>query len=147
MEINNISTFEFKHKTEIQIRFNDIDIAGHVNNAVYQYYFDYGKLHYLDTVFGKLIEWKKYGFVLLNINIDFVTPIYLHDKIEVETKIIQLKNKSIEILQIIREKNTKNNTGVKSVARSIMVAYNFIKKESFVIPETWREAVKNYENL
>ncbi len=146
MEVN-IKSFKFNHSTPVQIRFNDIDIAGHVNNAVYQYYYDYGKLNYLDTVFKDLIEWDKFGFVLLNINIDYISPIYIHDKIIVETRIEQINNKSIVIKQIIREHNSKNDTGIKSVATSIMVAYNFIKKESFEIPEKWKNAVNNFEKM
>ncbi len=138
MEIN-INSFEFKHSTPVQIRFNDIDLAGHVNNAVFQYYYDFGKLGFMDSTFDDVIDWTKSGFVLLNINIDYISPIYLLDNIVVETRIDEVKNKSIIIQQIIRDKGTTNENGVKSIAKSVMVAYDFIAKESMEIHDAWRE--------
>jgi acyl-CoA thioester hydrolase len=138
MEIN-INSFEFNHSTPVQIRFNDIDLAGHVNNAVYQYYYDYGKLRFMDFTFKDVIDWTKSGFVLLNINVDYISPIYLLDNIVVETRIDEVKNKSIIIQQVIRDKGTKNENGIKSIAKSVMVAYDFIAKESMEIPIKWRE--------
>lgn len=140
MEIN-INSFEFKHSTPVQIRFNDIDLAGHVNNAVYQYYYDFGKLRFMDSTFENTIDWQKSGFVLLNINVDYIEPIYLHEEIVVETRIDEAKNKSIVIQQVIRTKDTSNEDGVKSIAKSVMVAYNFIGKESMEIPQTWRDKI------
>jgi len=138
MEIN-INSFEFKHSTPVQIRFNDIDLAGHVNNAVYQYYYDFGKLRFMDYTFDDVIDWTKSGFVLLNVNVDYISPIYLLDDIIVETRINEVKNKSIIIQQVIRDKGSKNEDGVKSIAKSVMVAYDFIAKESMEIPDAWRD--------
>jgi len=140
MEIN-INSFEFKHSTPIQIRFNDIDLAGHVNNAVFQYYYDFGKLRFMDSTFADVIDWTKSGFVLLNINVDYISPIYLHENIIVETRIDEVKNKSIVIQQVIRKKDTTNEIGVKSIAKSVMVAYDFITKESMEIPNAWRKKI------
>ena len=94
MEIN-INSFEFEHSTPIQIRFNDIDLAGHVNNAVFQYYYDFGKLRFMDSTFTDIIDWTKSGFVLLNINVDYISPIYLHEKIIIETRIDEVKTKAL----------------------------------------------------
>jgi acyl-CoA thioester hydrolase len=141
MEIN-INSYNFKHKTNVQVRFNDIDIVGHVNNAIYQYYYDFGKLKFMNSVFENIINWNESGFVLLNINIDYISPIYLNDNIIVETRIDEIKNKSIVIQQIIREQGSENEKGVKSVAKSVMVAYNFTTKESIEIPNEWRQKMK-----
>ena len=138
MEIN-IKSFKFNHFTSVQIRFNDIDIAGHVNNAVYQYYYDFGKVRFMDSTFSDIIDWSKSGFVLLNVNIDYIAPIYLKDEIIVETRIDEVNNKSIVIQQLIRDKDSDNEIGVKSIAKSVMVAYDFFTKESIEIPLSWRK--------
>ena len=41
-----INQIEFNHQQAIQIRFNDVDVIGHVNNAVQLSYFDLGKVKY-----------------------------------------------------------------------------------------------------
>ena len=40
----------FKSILPIQVRFNDVDIMGHVSNTVYQSYYDSGKVDYFDKV-------------------------------------------------------------------------------------------------
>ncbi len=42
--------FPFNHRLELQIRFNDIDMFGHLNNSVYLQFFDLGKMNYFNTV-------------------------------------------------------------------------------------------------
>ena len=134
----------YKSINEIQIRFNDVDLAGHVNNAVFQYYYDFGKLRFFDDVFKNSINWQEQGFVLLKIEIEYFNPIYLHDKIEILTKIVETKNKSLIMEQIIREKGNNKIDKIKSKSSSVMVAYDFIKKESMIIPEFWKKMILEF---
>ena len=53
------SNRSFKHFSPVHIRFNDIDILGHVNNAVQQYYFDIARLDYFRDVFKEAVDWKE----------------------------------------------------------------------------------------
>jgi len=134
----------FKNINDVQIRFNDVDIAGHVNNAVYQYYYDFGKLRFFDDVFKNKIDWQKEGFVLLKIEIEYHAPVYLHDEIEVLTRISEVKNKSLVIEQIVREKDNDSETAIKSKASSVMVAYDYNKKHSMEIPSYWKKMISDY---
>lgn len=136
-----MSEIEYKHKTPIQIRFNDIDIAGHVNNAVHLYYYDYGRMMYFNNVFTDKIKWDKIGFVLANININYENPIFLNENIFVETKIIEIGNKSLKMMQQIT--NDKNQ--IKSKNISIMVGYNYKTKNSLVINNEIHEMINNFE--
>ena len=43
-------TENFRHRTPIQIRFNDLDAYQHVNNNVYFSFYDLGKENYFATV-------------------------------------------------------------------------------------------------
>ena len=38
--------YPFKRSTSVQLRFNDIDALGHVNNSVYFQFFDLAKTEY-----------------------------------------------------------------------------------------------------
>jgi acyl-CoA thioesterase FadM len=42
--------------TKIQIRFNDIDLAGHVHNAIYLSYFEQGRLDFFNR-----FSWRRLG--------------------------------------------------------------------------------------
>ena len=38
----------FRHTLPLQLRFNDIDLLGHVNNSVYFSFYDLGKARYFE---------------------------------------------------------------------------------------------------
>ncbi len=130
------------HICPVQIRFDDIDIAAHVNNAVYQSYFDLAKTHFFNDTFGALIDWKIRGLVLAHIEIDFYKPTYLDDNIIIESSYTKLGEKSFDMTQVIRVKGTTNNEGIKCVGKSIMVAYNYKKAYSFSLPKEWADKIK-----
>ncbi len=137
-----MTKINFNYKTPVQIRFNDIDIAGHVNNVVHLYYYDYGKMMYFNQIFKDNIEWNKIGFVLANININYENPIFLDEKIFVNTKIAEIGNKSLKMIQqIINDKNQ-----VKSTNISIMVGYNYKTKKSLIINDDLRKMINDFEN-
>ena len=66
----------FRHTLPLQLRFNDIDLLGHVNNSVYFSFYDLGKARYFETVKAQNIDWKKADVVVANVNADFLSPIY-----------------------------------------------------------------------
>ena len=43
---------KFKHSVPVQLRFNDADALGHVNNSVYFTFYDLGKTEYFKAVRG-----------------------------------------------------------------------------------------------
>ena len=53
----------FKHKTDIQIRFKDIDQLGHVNNANHITYFETSRVNYFKDVFKNETNWKETAIV------------------------------------------------------------------------------------
>ena len=77
----------FRHRVPIQIRFNDVDRYGHVNNNAYFSYYDLGKEDYLSTVLHLDYRYCTVAPVIANINADFIKPIFYGDKIVVETRI------------------------------------------------------------
>ena len=118
------------HKTPIQIRFNDVDQMGHVNNAVIMEYLDLGK----DAFFsGRGLSPTKSDFTVMVVHydVDFRKQIHYHDQIEVTTEVEKIGNKSITVLQ--RVVNTE--TGEFCVeCRTIMAGYRRSTSSSEVIP-------------
>ena len=71
----------FRHSVPIQIRFNDVDRYGHVNNNSYFSYYDLGKEDYLHNVLKVDYESKEVVPVIANIQADFIFPIFYGDPI------------------------------------------------------------------
>ena len=76
MNVNNDTEERYHHSLPIQIRFNDVDRYGHVNNNSYFAYYDLGKEEYLRNVLK--VDYRKSEVVpvIANINADFIQPIF-----------------------------------------------------------------------
>jgi acyl-CoA thioester hydrolase len=133
---------DFKHKVPIQIRFNDIDLVGHVNNAVYQEYFDRARLDYFKECFRQQIDWTKKGFVIASIQVDFFSPVFLDDKITVYTCVESIGEKSLIMLQHILKDGEQELT---AQGRTVMVSFDYSKRESIEIPGEWIKLFEEYE--
>ncbi len=133
----------FNHQDQIQIRFNDIDGLGHVNNTTLQEYFDLGRLGYFNTVFENKVDWGTFGAIVASIKTDFISPVFLKDQLVVKTKIKSIGNKSMQMVQQIEDKQG----AVKAICQSVMVGFNPKNHESVVIPEDWRIKIGALEKL
>ncbi len=130
----------FKHILPLQIRFNDIDMMGHVNNAVIMEFFDYGKMHYFDQL-GIKVEQEDVTIVIVHYETDFCGQIFLNTSTEVRTKVERIGQKSLHVLQHI-----VSDGQLKAVCRTVMSGYNRITKSSEFIPEKLKTAIADYEN-
>ena len=138
-------TFEdYKHSIPIQIRFSDIDKINHVNNACYLNYFETARVNYFDLVFKGRNDWTKLGFVLARNEINHLHPLHLEDQIFCYTKITELGNKSMTIKNCILKKTTD---GLIECANGIgiLVAMNYVTRESVLIPEDWKKMITEFE--
>lgn len=132
----------FKRRIPIQLRFNDVDGYGHVNNSAYFSFYDLGKEDYLFKVLSPEFRYADVIPVIANINADFIEPILYGDKIEVETRACKLGRKSFTLEQ--RAINT--DTGhVVCQARTIMVCYSQSQKTSALVPEDVRQRLIDFE--
>jgi acyl-CoA thioester hydrolase len=132
----------FRHILPVQIRFNDIDSFGHVNNATFQEYFDLGRVHYFKQAFeGKLFT-HELALLIASIKTDFLLPVHLHDHIEVRTKVFEMGNKSLKMLQYVVD-NQKNE--LKATCLSVMVCFKTDNNQTEVIPQQWREKFMEME--
>lgn len=131
-----------EHITPIQIRFNDIDLMGHVYNAKYQEFFDLARINYFDEVLGNLISWTQKGLIIASIKVDYLQSTFLDDKIEVVSHVTSLGEKSLEMTQQVYKNNQQEPV---ATGKAIMVCFDMQKRISEVIPQEWREKFMNYE--
>lgn len=132
----------FKHRIPIQIRFNDIDLVGHVNNAVYQEFFDRARLDYFKDCFGQHIDWAKAGFVIAAIQVDFFSPVFLDDKISVATRVESIGEKSLNMFQLIFKEGVGEPV---AQGKTVMVSFDYSKAASIVMPEEWVKIFETFE--
>ena len=132
----------FHHSYPLQLRFNDIDSLGHVNNSVYFTFYDLGKSRYFETVKKQSIDWRKADVVIANVNADFLSPIYSYEQVAVETCCIEIGNRSFKLMQRIVNTTTGE---VKGICRTIMVGFDVEAGVSAPISDEWKDAIRQFE--
>lgn len=130
-------------KTPIQVRFNDIDLAGHVHNAVYFYYFEIGRIDLFKQIASKNWDWSKKGILVARNEGDYLKSIKLEDNVFVETTCEDVGKKSITLTyKIFRE----TEDGVKELCtkgRSILVCVDYKTGDSVEVFDEWRDVLLN----
>lgn len=128
--------------TPIQLRFNDIDIQGHMYNGQYQHIFDLGKNEYFERVLGIEQMDGRQTVVTANSTTNFYVPVGMKDRIVIRTSIEKVGNKSFTVFQQMVDQTTGT---VKADSRTVLVGWNAEAKESFAIPQEWREKIEREE--
>lgn len=123
--------------TTIQVRFNDIDMAGHAHNAVYLSWFEQARMDLLRNFIEKDHDWKKAGMILARNEVDYKRPVHLSDQVEVECFCSAIGTKSFDLgysLFVVKA----GERALHAQGRSVMVCFNYTTNTSFPVPETWR---------
>ena len=128
----------FRHHTDLQIRFSDVDVLGHVNNTVYMAFYDTGKAHFFREILGQPVDWRHVETVIANVDCAFIAPVYFGEEIEVLTKCSSISEKSFKLLQVIRSKEGE----VKSACETVMVAFDLKSAKAMELPDVWRDALE-----
>lgn len=132
----------FKHTLPIQLRFNDVDTFGHVNNTVYFSFYDLGKTTYFDGLKRKNPTLESIDIVIVNLQADFLSPIFPVEQVAVQTAVIELGNKSFKMLQQVI--NTETNE-IKCICKTVLVGFDKNTNTAKPIPAEWKQAICAYE--
>ena len=125
----------------IQLRFNDIDQMGHVNNAVIMEFFDLGKSEYF-TAIGLPPEDGDFTVMVVHVEVDFQNQIRFRDKVHVVTHVDHFGTKSLSVKQQVVNSDTGT---VCATCRTVMAGYCRSTHTSAVIPNTIKETILRYE--
>ena len=134
----------FRHHIPLQFRFNDVDLLGHVNNSVYQQFYDLGRLRYFEDVVGVKADWNGNVVVVAHLEIDFFQGLTIDDTASVATRTTHFGNRSFRLEQLIYN---SHSPVVYARSESVMVGFHGGKQVSAPLPVGWREAIQRYEGL
>ena len=138
-----MDNIKFKHTTPIQLRFNDFDALGHVNNSIYFSFYDLGKTTYFNEVLPDVNVNSEVGVVIGHKEVSFLLPVYPGEKVSVETAVVEMGNKSFKLLQHLIDMETKE---VKCICRTVMVCFDAKTKTTREISDKWKKAMADYED-
>lgn len=123
----------------LQIRFTDIDVFGHVNNAIYAELFDTARYTFIKDVLPDL-DPKGKSIVLVHLETDFRKQILFTDRICVETWINKVGDRSVGMRQrIVNE----DDGSVHAESYGVLSTYDAALQQSFPMPEKWRKTLED----
>ncbi len=133
--------FEFHHSIALQIRFNDIDLFGHLNNSVYVQFLDMGKLAYFKQFMGGDFEHEPTVPVVANINVTFHAPTLIDEQLTVLTAVASISTSSL----ILEQRIVNSKGAVKCTASTVMVNIDRHTGQSAPVSDMWRAALTEFE--
>ena len=136
---------KFKHSMRPEIRFVDVDVFGHVNNAHYLTYFEQARVKYFDDIVGWKYDWSKQGIILARAEINFVQPVLFRDEAVIMTRCSRIGNKSFDMdYRMVKSENGKEV--LLADGKTVMVAFDYPTNKSIPIPEDWKKVLVEFED-
>lgn len=142
VSISHIDTF--KYKTAIEMRFNDLDMMGHVNNAVYFSYMEIGRTKYWEHAINW--DWHKTGVIIAQASIDYIAPILLNDKVSMYIRTSRIGNTSFDLEYLI-VKTVNSKEIICSKGKTVCIAFDYNAKKPTAIPDRERNKMIAFEQL
>jgi len=128
-----VSGSEFVHREGV--RFRDLDVMGHVNNAVFLTYIESARVAFLQHL-GAAATPQTMPIIVARIEIDFRAPVGLGEEVHIAVRASRFGDKSFDLDYVLR-------VGGKVVAeaKSVLVGYDYGTGETIAIPDAWREGL------
>jgi acyl-CoA thioester hydrolase len=130
----------YRHVRPREVEFRDVDVADHVNNAVYLTYLETARIAYLREVLGDGFLYQL-QLILAHITVDFRAPAHFPETLEIGARVSRVGTKSFTMEHEIRGGDGR----LVAEASSVLVAYDYEAHASMPVPEEWRRRLNAYE--
>ncbi len=131
---------EFRFETAVDVRYRDLDAAGHVNNSVYATYVEQARVAYLDRVVGESLG--RGEAALVSLSLTFEGPVRdPTGTVTVAVRTAALGETSLDQTYRLRHDGDRVATG-----EATLVAIDD-DGGARPLPERWRTAIAAFEDL
>lgn len=130
--------FRFVHAQEVTFR--DLDVFGHVNNAVYLTYIENARLGYLREVLS-VESLEDLLVILAKVRIDFRSRASLGEMLEIGARVSRIGTKSFDVDHEARGPDAR----LVAVASTTLVTFDYRGDTTMPVPDLWRERIQSFE--
>ena len=122
----------------IDVRFNDVDGMGHVNNALYLTYLEHCRMRFFTEVAGSKSE-RDFPFILAHAALDYKSPIKMNAQPQVKMWTSRIGGKSWDFDYEIKDRKT---AVVYATGKTVQVAYDYKLEKSDMLEGALLDLVK-----
>lgn len=144
VDIDSLKTLtprDFKVTSPIQVRFRDTDAMGHVNNAVFLSYLEFGRMAYWKEVTG-LVDFSRVKFILGRVFIEYRSPVTLTDAVMLGIRCPEIRGASYDFDYLLWDAKSGRTL---AFARTTQVGYDYEKAKPMRLGDDFRSAVTAFE--
>lgn len=131
-----------RHSIKVQLRFNDIDILGHLNNTVYLSLYDLGKARYMEDVGLRPAGPLPPSTVIVDVHCAYIKPVHYGDDIYIHTRCSEIGDKSF----VLEQEMVDGEGELRSRCRTVMVYIDHATGTSATVPQAYRDKIEKYEH-
>jgi acyl-CoA thioester hydrolase len=133
---------DYKYRTLIPIRFSDLDVYGHVNNAIYLTYFEIARSNYWSEI--AQWDWNECGIILGRSEVNYLKPITRHDQIACYVRTTRIGNSSFDVMHVL-VKVTEHGEEICTTGKTVCISYDYGANKSVRIPTGERARMITYD--
>jgi acyl-CoA thioester hydrolase len=122
------------------VTFRDLDVFGHVNNAVYLTYIENARIRYLREVLG-IDSLEDLLVIVAKVHIDFRSRATLGETLEVGARVSRIGTKSFDVDHEIHGHDGR----LVARAETTLVTFDYRGESTMPVPDLWRERIESYE--
>lgn len=132
---------QFSHQMPLDVRWGDVDMLGHVNNAKYFTYDESSRIAYFEP-FGADDPrmWKDYGLILASIGADFIQQVHYPARLTIGTRVIRIGRSSMNTLSGLFAGDR-----LMAAVRGTLVWFDYVEQKTMPVPEHIRAAIRGRE--
>jgi acyl-CoA thioester hydrolase len=130
--------FCFVHPQEVTFR--DLDVFGHVNNAVYLTYLETARIGYMREVLG-IESLDELLVIVARVDIHFRSRATLGELLEVGARTSRIGTKSLDLDHEVSGPDGR----LVAEAATTLVAIDYATDQTIPVPEAWRARIESYE--
>lgn len=135
----------YPYEVTIEVAFRDIDAFGHVNNAVFFSYMEYGRVKYAIELFAdtdlsteSLLD---IPLILVEATCTYFSPALLSEKLTLSIGLSRFGNKSFDLMY----RFTGQDGRLIATGKTVQVMYNYGTGRAFTIPDYIKEKVDAFQ--
>ncbi len=133
----------FRRKTTMDVRYRDVDLMGHVNNAVYFTYLEQARIDYFRDLFAAYPALARPpGFIVASARIDYRAPIVEDERLDVWIRVSEIGRSSFKMAHEIRRLARDE---VAATGETIQLTYDYKAAQAVPLSSELCAAFEDFE--
>ena len=136
---------DFVHFIDIQVRWGDADVLGHINNTLYGRYYESSRLDYFERLMDMHFTRElTSGVILADMKIAYLKQLHYPCEIEIGSRVSRMGNSSLGFEAAVF---IKGSDDVISTSRATLVWFDYKADKNKGISEEDRKTIIDFERI